>query len=272
MCGRYVLVQKTEVLERRFNVTVAADFDFQPSYNISPGKKAPVITSQNPRQLQLFRFGLTPFWARKPMFLFNARAEGNRNKENDPDFKGAKDIINKPAFRKPIRSQRCLIPADAFIEGTTNEGLSKPFLVYLTEKQRPFSFAGLYDVWINPDTGEEVKSFAIITTTANELMKKIPHHRSPVILFPSQEQQWLNNKTPLSDVTAMLKPYPSDLMNAYPVSPEIKNPRNDHAGLIQPRGQRLQDELMIKTRRELRLQGMGNRKKSTNPFQHKKED
>ena len=110
MCGRYILVQKIEVLEKRFNVTVPADFDFKPSYNISPGKYAPVITSENPRELQLFQFGMTPFWAKKKMYLFNARAEGDKNKGNSRDYHGGKDIIIKPAFRKPIRSQRCLIP------------------------------------------------------------------------------------------------------------------------------------------------------------------
>ena len=258
-----MLVQKIEVLEKRFNVTIPADFDFQPSYNISPGDYAPVITSEAPRQLQLFRFGMTPFWAKKKMYLFNARAEGDRNRENSPGYKGARDIINKPAFRKPIRSQRCLIPADAFIEGTTKEGLSKPFLVYLQNKERPFAFAGIYDIWVDPATGEEIKSFAIITTVANELMQKLPHHRSPVILHRSEEQKWLNNKLPLTDITKMLKPFPAGLMNAYPISTEIKNPRANSKVLIEPKGEKLQNEIGIRTKSELRLQGMGNPKRKS---------
>lgn len=264
MCGRYVLVQKIEVLEQRYNVTVPLNFDFKPSYNISPGKFAPVITSENPRELQLFQFGLTPFWAKKKMYLFNARAEGDKNKENLPNYHGAKDIIIKPAFRKPIRSQRCLIPADAFIEGTTLEGLSKPFLVYLQNKERPFSFAGIYDTWTDLDSGEIVSGFSIITTHANDLMQKIPHHRSPVILSREQERKWLNSKTPLTEITAMLNPLSSEKMNAYPIGNEIKNPIAEGNSLIIPIGPKLQEEIKIRSFKEIRLEGMGNRNRNEN--------
>lgn len=263
MCGRYVLVQNIEVLEKRFNVTLPIHFDWQPSYNISPGKIAPVITSENPRELQFFTFGLTPFWAKKRSYFFNARVEGDKNSENDPDYKGAKDIILKPAFRKPIRSQRCLIPADAFIEGTTAEGLSKPYLVFLKNKERPFAFAGIYDIWVDPATGEEIKTFAIITTVANSLLKKIPHHRSPVILPKSLESKWLNGNIHLTDVTSMLQPYPGELMNAYPISADIKNPKNDSKDLIVQIGEKLDADITIRTTKELRLEGMGTRKKYT---------
>jgi putative SOS response-associated peptidase YedK len=263
MCGRYVLVQKIETLEKRFNINIPADFDFKVSYNISPGDFAPVITSEKPHELQLFQFGLTPFWAKKKMYLFNARAEGNRNKENDPEYNGAKDIINKPAFRKPIRSQRCLVPADAFIEGTSQEGLSKPYLVYLKNKERPFSFAGIYDTWLDKESGEELHSFSIITTAANSLLQKIPHHRCPLILSRSQEKYWLRQKTNLSDISAMLQPISGEKMNAYPIDSAIKNPKLKGAELIQPKGARLQDEQDLKQSEELKLEGMGNRKRGT---------
>ena len=268
MCGRYILVQKIEVLEKRFNVTVPADFDFKPSYNISPGNYAPVITSENPRELQLFQFGMTPFWAKKKMYLFNARAEGDKNKENLSDYHGGKDIITKPAFRKPIRSQRCLIPADAFIEGTSAEGLNKPYLIYLQNKERPFSFAGIYDVWIDKKTGEEHYGFSIITTTANELLKKLPHSRSPVILSKSEERKWLSSKTPLTDITKVLNPYPAELMNAYPISSEIKNPKAEGKNLISPTGEKIQSEIRIRTHKELHLQGMGNRNRKEGENRH----
>ena len=121
MCGRYIMVQKVEVLEKRFGVKVPDSLALFPSYNISPGKMAPVITNDHPHEIQLFRFGFTPSWATKAGLFINARAEGDNNSDNDPRYTGAKGIIIKPAFRKAIRSQRCLIPADAFIEGPQKE-------------------------------------------------------------------------------------------------------------------------------------------------------
>jgi putative SOS response-associated peptidase YedK len=261
MCGRYILVQKIEKLEKRFNVSASEDVLWEPSYNISIGKQAPVITSENPEKLQVFTFGLTPFWATKPMYLFNARAEGNRNKDNDVNYRGSKDIINRPAFRKPIRNKRCLIPADAFIEGTTQNGLDEPYLVYLKDKQRPFAFAGIYDEWLNKETGEIIRGFSIITTTANRLIQKIPHHRSPVILSPNNEKSWLNPKTQLTDITSLLNPFPSEKMNAYPIDNAIKNPANDFPELIKINGEQLFDESENNISDSLKRSGFGRNKR-----------
>ena len=263
MCGRYIEVQKVDILEKRFNIKVPDEIEYQTNYNISPGQLAPVITNEDSNILQMFRFGLTPFWAKKQMYLFNARAEGDKNKENDPNYKGSLEIVRKPAFRKLIRSRRCLVIADAFIEGTTNEGLNKPFVVYLKGGKRPFAFAGIWDSWQNSETGELINSFSIITTVANEFIQKLPHHRSPVILNEKHEKIWLNSKTHLSDITKLLKPYPSDLLNAYPISANIKNPNSEGRNLIEPIGQRIEPEFEIKSTKRLKLQGMGSNKRSS---------
>lgn len=239
MCGRYILIQKAEVLEKRFNIRIPDAIHPEPSYNIAPGKYAPVITNEKPREIQMYRFGLTPSWAAGPNLIINARAEGDSNPDNDSRYRETKGIISKPEFRKPIYTQRCLVPADAFIEGTEKEKMDKPFLIYLRNKMRPFAFAGIWDQWTNPESGEIVSSFAIITTVANTLMLKIPHHRSPVILHQADEKKWISNDIPLAEVTSLLIPYPGELMNAYPIAPTIKNPKADDPGLIHPAGERL---------------------------------
>lgn len=256
MCGRYVVVSSVEVIEKRFQVKAPEVVpSLFPNYNVGPGALAPVICSDKPTELQFIQFGLTPSWAKKKMYLFNARAEGDANKENDPGYTGGKGIINKPSFRKPIRSQRCLIIADAFIEGTTNEGLDKPYVVYL-KGRRPFALAGIWDVWANPETGELSRSFAIITTVPNTLLQKIPHHRSPVILHERDERRWLKAEH-LNEITGMLEPYPAEEMNAYPISNRIKNPRSNGRDLMDPIGERLMPETETNIQQEIRLQGMG---------------
>ena len=261
MCGRYIQVQSVETIEKRFNVKVPSGVELTPRFNIAPGQLAPVITGDNPKEVQLFQFGLTPFWAKKQMYLFNARSEGDKNKENDPAYQGAKDIIAKPAFRKPIRSRRCLVIADAFIEGPAKERLSKPYVVYLKNHQGPFAFAGIWDTWIHKETEETIHSFSIITTVANNLIQKIGHHRSPIILPRRTEQKWLNPNTALTDITQLLKPYPGDEMNAYPIAPEIKNPRAEGRHLVEPVGERLVPEYERNLKTELELLGMGRYKR-----------
>ena len=255
MCGRYVVISKISEIEAQFGVHALGPYN--PNYNIGPGSMAPVITNEDPDKLQFFQFGMTPFWAKKKLYFFNARAEGDHNKDNDPNFTGAMGIISKPAFRKSIRSRRCLVIADCFIEGTTDQKLDRPFVVHLNEGRRPFAFAGIWDEWVDKETGEILHSFAIITTTPNSLLQKLPHHRSPVILSRADEKRWLDNSLSLSEVTEMLHPSPAEEMNAYPISTDIKNPRNNNRELLKPVGPPVASSKKLVVEQEIVLEGMG---------------
>lgn len=257
MCGRYVVVSELVAIEKKFNVQTEIPDLFTKNFNIGPGSMAPVITSEEPTQLQFFQFGLTPFWAKKKMYLFNARSEGDHNKENDPRYTGARGIIAKPAFRRPIRSQRCLVIADCFFEGPKEERLSKPYLVYLRDKQRPFAFAGIYDQWIDQSTGEINFGHSIITTVPNSVTQQIGHHRSPVILKPKDYSTWLDKDSALERITSLLEPYPGSEMNAYPVSTRVKNPRENDKDLLLPTGERIVKEFDYEIHQSLKLFGMG---------------
>lgn len=257
MCGRYVNVSKIEAVERRFQVRSDHPEMYRIHVNIGPGSKAPVITQEHPELLQFYTFGLTPSWSKKRMYLFNARSEGDHNPENDRRYTGARGIISKPSFRSAIRSRRCLVVADAFIEGPEKEKLEKPYLVYLKDGKRPFAFAGIYEEWTDKETGEIIPGFSIITTVANEVTHKIGHHRSPVILHPEQEKRWLDPALSLQEVTSMLAPYPGEEMNAYPIDKAIKNPRAEGIQLLQPTGQRIIPEYDYVFYEDLRLEGMG---------------
>ena len=259
MCGRYVLVQQVEVLEQRFQVKVVPGYVHHTGVNIGPGSLAPVITDAAPSELQTFQFGLTPFWAKKRLYLFNARAEGDRNAENDPAYTGALEIARKPAFRKPIRGQRCLVPFDAFIEGTVVEKLKKPFLVQPTDREPPYAFAGLWDSWVDRATGEVVNGFSLITQVANTTLQRLPHHRSPVVLPREHERDWLDPGLPLADVLSLLKPYPGDAMNAWPIDPAIRDPRAHDPALIRPTGPAVRSAQEFVFRADLVLQGMKSR-------------
>lgn len=258
MCGRYAVVSKLKVIEKAFEIDVSKVVDrFVLSPNVSPSEEALVITSDKPHEAQMFRFGFTPSWAKKKMYVINARSEGDHNKDNDAQYTGAKGIISKPMFRKAIRSQRCLIIADAFVEGTTKAKLSDPYLVYRSGNKRPFAMAGIWDEWVDKNTGEVVKSFAIITTPANELLQKMPYHRGPLILSQEDEKRWLSSDLPLNEVTAMLQPFDSADFNAYPISTGIKASRNKDFELLKPVGDQLKKEYDYIFYQELELQGMG---------------
>ena len=258
MCGRYVIVTKLQIIEKAFDVDISEVYErFIPSVNVSPGEDALVITNHHPKKAQLFTFGFTPKWAKKKMYVINARSEGDHNKENDPNYVGAKGILSKPMFRHAIRSQRCLVLADGFIEGPQKERLNKPYLIYNREKRRPLALAGIWDEWVDKSSGEITSSFAILTTTPNTLIQKIGHHRSPVVLEEENEKKWLDNDIPLHEITALLQPFDPEDFNAYPISKDIKSPRNKDPELLKPIGDPIVKEHDYVLYQELKLEGMG---------------
>ena len=260
MCGRYVTVTSVKAIEKRFQVTAGpgyTDAPPPPNTNVSHGDAAPVITGDQPAALQAMQFGFTPSWAKKQFYMINARSEGDHNADNDPGYRGAMGILQKPMFRQSIRTRRCLVIADAFIEGPQREKLAKPYVVYAREGQRPFALAGIWDEWTDTSSGELIRSFAIITTTACDAMHAIGHHRSPVMLDPEDERKWIDPVTSLSDATGLLRPIPDGKLNAYPIDTAIKNPRLNGTTLLQPTGDRIFPEYDFELHQSLQMFGMG---------------
>lgn len=255
MCGRYALVRELKELKDDYRAPATLlDLPWLANRNIKVGDLAPVVRSGQPRAVELMQFGLTPQWADKQTYWFNARAEGDNNRDNDPDYTGAKGIISKPAFRQAIRSQRCLVPASAFIEGTTDKKLNEPYCVFVKDRH-PIAFAGIYDTWHDPLSQKVVNSFAIITTRPNALMGQLPHHRMPVILTQADEDRWIDPDLPLAEVLALLEPYPADAMNAYPISPKVKSHNGE--AILDPVGGLVVPDSDIEITSRLQLHGMG---------------
>ena len=237
MCKKFVLASSIETIENRYNARLDQNtIEIQKSYSVSCGDYSYVITCENPHVVQVFKFGMTPFYSAEPLNITNARAEGAKNRNDDASYKGSKSIFLQTAFKKPIQSQRCIVIADAWYEWSD---LNKPYLVYLQNKNRPFGFASIYDLWVNPETKEIVTSFAIITTTANSLLQSIGFKRMPVILSKSNETAWINASNPLSESLRLLMPYPSEKMNAYPVSNMVNIKGLNDLSMLKPIGEKL---------------------------------
>ncbi len=219
MCGRFSRHHKPDEIAERFDVELI-DFDFDPRYNIAPSQISPVIAFQNERKMMAAKWGLVPFWAKDPAIgnkLINARAE---------------TLAEKPSFKNALAKRRCLIPADGFYEWQKkSKGPGQPYYVRLNSGGL-FAFAGLWEVWKNPEGGM-LQTFTIITTEPNELIKTF-HHRMAVILKPEDEGAWIDPENGVNDVLPLLKPYPAEGMEAYMVSRAINSPLTDNEALIEP--------------------------------------
>jgi putative SOS response-associated peptidase YedK len=130
--------------------------------------------------------------------------------------------------------KRCLVIADGFYEWRTQDGKKTPMFIQ-GDAPAPLGLAGLYDSWKSP-RGQVIDSCTIITTAANELVRSI-HDRMPVILPKEAQRVWLDpDVQAVEALTALLKPYPADKMQAYAVSPLVNSPRNNSAECIKPVG------------------------------------
>jgi len=217
MCGRYTLKTPVETLAERFELDEYPS-SISASYNIAPTQGvATVIAEDGKRKLEMLHWGLIPSWADDPSVgnrMINARGE---------------TVSTKPSFRKAFKNHRCPVLADGFYEWQKGANGKQPYYIHM-EDDSPFAFAGLWESWHN---GREIRSATIITTDANDVVAPI-HDRMPVILHPEDYDLWLDpdfdEKEPL---TGLLKPYPAEMMEAYPVSRSVNSPSNNEPSIIE---------------------------------------
>jgi putative SOS response-associated peptidase YedK len=219
-CGRITLRSIATAIAKAFDLPEAPSET--PCFNISPNHLVAVIRfdpKEGGRRLDYLTWGLVPCWADDPAIgdrMINARAE---------------TVAEKPAFRRPFRYQRCLLVADGFYEWKRQDGWKQPYFVHMKD-DRPFAFAGLWEHW--QKGGEPIYSCTLLTTDANELLAPV-HDRIPVILSRDQYDLWLDPGVHDPKLLApLLVPFPSQEMEAFPVSRLVNDPENDVPECIRP--------------------------------------
>ena len=242
MCGRYSLACIDDLCGR-FRI-IDPTIGFRSHFNIAPGSTNPVIVVHERAEAVMMQWGLVPHWAkdvsawhtmfRLPVMWGQLVPHSTKDilPTHRPFNARAESLAEKPMFRELLKSQRCLVPASGFFEWKHEDGRKVPFYIHV--KDDPvFGFAGLYDVWKNP-AGTTLRTYTIITTTPNELMAPI-HDRMPVILKQDDEMRWLSRDVlPADEVQRILAPYPSERMEAYPVSERVNKTEVDDEGVIEP--------------------------------------
>ncbi len=219
MCGRVALHDDKQFLEeaKKSIKKLEQKLTLKPSYNIAPSQ--PLATLTNDKVYQYTRFGLIPHWAKDTKFqTINARAE---------------TLAEKPTFKSAFTSRRCLIPVNGFYEWKKEGAHKVPYWIH-PAKTDFFALAGIYDVWSDPQSNAQIISSAIITTAPNEKMKPI-HDRMPVILESKDWALWLDKAVKEhAVVTPLLKPYSSEMMDAYEVSTYVNTPAHNSEQCIKP--------------------------------------
>ncbi len=231
MCYFVEINLSRKQLAERFNVPMPFDPRYMPGAFLNAFSRPflPVITGQEQDHIQTFRWGLIPFWVKD---------EATAEKISNGTFNAKSETIwEKPAFRDAARRKRCMVLAHGFFEWYSAPDKKIPFYIKRNDNQ-PFAFAGLYDTWTNPDTGEMIHSFSIITTAANTLLEKIHNSkkRMPVILPQRVEKDWINPQTPSQTLLDLLKPLPDGDLEAWSISRKVssRDPDTSDPDLLAP--------------------------------------
>ncbi len=187
--------------------------EFSTQKDLFPLTDIPVVRldGDGEREIALCNWGLLPFWWKPSAkhkspgsfqrMTFNARGE---------------TIHEKPTFRAAFKSRRCLIPWTEFFEHDE---------YFALEDRELSTFAGLWECWQDPETGDELQSCTIVTTEANELVEQYhPKKRMPVILDDEDSRaRWLSpdivERPPLEE---LLRPFPADVMRHWPATGKPK--------------------------------------------------
>lgn len=210
MCNRYANILSSIVLRDLFR---ALGEGAPPSPAIAPTDRASVVRRHpgtGERHIDPLRWGLVPAWASDLSVgtrAFNARAE---------------TLAEKPTFRDAYARRRALIPFTAFYErqrDSVRDGRPVRRIYEFTPADAgALAFAGLWEGWRDPATGEWVRTFTIITTAPNSLMAPI-HDRMPVVLEPADWGPWLGEGgADQGMLAAMLRPCSADVLRCRPVS------------------------------------------------------
>ena len=218
MCGRFTQ-RYTWSEVHAFLSVIGAPKNLRPRYNIAPTTEVDVVIDRGQgREMIAMRWGLVPVWWTKPLkqvpSTFNARAE---------------TVASKPMFRDAFRKRRCIIPASGFFEWTDDRGGKQPHYFSAADGEI-LAFAGLWDRWTDPASGEEVLSCTVIVSGANTWMAPY-HDRMPVLLGEVDVDAWLKGEAG----PEVLRPAAEASLREWTVSKRVNRPgAADDPALIEP--------------------------------------
>ena len=223
MCGRFNVT--SDPLSQLLMDLVGLTHTGPDNFNLAPTETVEVlrIGPDGEPQLVPMRWWLTPFWAKElstKYSMFNAKSE---------------TAAKSAAFKEPYQKRRCVVPITGFYEWCRENGQKVPYFI-VPEEHNGLLLAGLWDRWRNRESDEELLSFTILTTAANDDMKFV-HHRQPVMLSEEEALAWLDIEKSTADLEYLFSSRLPMSLEAIPVGTHVNNARNKDERCTQAIGQ-----------------------------------
>lgn len=212
MCNRYIPPDQAEI-ERFWHIGRQQPFAWPKE--VFPRSKGPFIRAdENGFQLVVGQWGLIPHFAKSPKLKYNTN---NARSE---------EVSKKASYRQPWgNSQRCIIPASSFDEPCWETG-SNVWWRFKRADGTPWGLAGLWNRWVDNQTGEVIESYTMLTQNAdqhpimNRMHKPDPNYgpsdqdkRSVVAIELQDVQLWLLGSR--DQATQLIALTDADAFNAF---------------------------------------------------------
>ncbi|MDK2126504.1 SOS response-associated peptidase [Parachitinimonas caeni] len=201
MCANY-RPSRRELIAARYQVQL----DVEPK-EAWPLSLAPIIRQyEGHRVVEMAQFGLLPHFAKSRQFgraTYNARSE---------------TVAEKASFKVSWKKAHfCLIPAGMIMEPCYESGRAVRWEISPKEDE-DWAIAGIWSWWKDPETGQGMPSFAMLTLNADQhpLMQRFhkpeDEKRMVYIVDPGDYDTWLSATPDLA--RAMIAAYPAEKMQA----------------------------------------------------------
>lgn len=176
------------------------------------------VTDRHPDRFTALQWGLIPFWVKDHKAAVEL-ARQTLNARSD-------SVFTKPSYRKAIMERRCVIPVNGFYESRDIKGTKFPYFVHLPDEKIAW-LAGIWERWVDPETGELLETCSIITTAANPFMERIHNvkKRMPLILDEASIDRWLDRSADMEELQSVMTPY-CGVLEAHTVSRLVNRKRD----------------------------------------------
>ncbi len=222
-------IGKAVGFEQYFEATLQDTFT--PHWNIQPGQSCQILTSELPHAFTEASYGMVPFWLAQRKDYTEAPVDGGLSSDSEAPLKIR--IIQDPAFRRPIRETRCIIPADYFI--CQQNGMN---FLFFHQDRSPIALAGVYDRWKPTIMDRDVYTgFSLLTLPAHGIFAQLGIDRAPFILDSGKHSKWIRGNAHLVEVTRLIEPCKDSLLNAYEVGTEKISAQVNDRTVIMPIGE-----------------------------------
>ena len=223
MCGRLNVV--SDPLVEIFVELTGEPYPGEDNRNAAPTEQVWIVghSRDDTRRATSARWWLTPYWSKTlgtRHAMFNARSE---------------TLATSPAFKEPFRRRRCVVPVCGFYEWTGTGRGRMPYYVR-PAGDKPMLLGGVWDRWRDPESGVASVGFAVVTAPAHPNLAFV-HDRQPLMLSFDDACAWMDRRTPMQDLAAMLGSALPDALDVVPVSTHVNSARNKEPLCTEPIGE-----------------------------------